>query len=497
MNGFHFAQMVSRLVRVSRPRRVAVSIGLIVLGLAMTWLAEIITTSRRGGSGGQIGPLQATLADAPSWGRVRPRWPKYLPESPTASGTAAAQIQPAMTVTPAVIHVPKEAAAELPSIETGPELFAPTIQPVPMAAAQTQPAAPKSLTKLTTPPALTSPDVAPQVSAPRPAGPAPIPVVASIPARMPAAPSIIRSEAMEKIARQSDQRIRDGFELANRGAYFAARADFIAALRLIAQGLDNEGNSTSHSQALSAALIAMKEAQDFIPVGGKLEGDLDVPPLVAGHRTPVLKVKPPQQVPVMRALKQYFTYAQEQLALAAGQEVSGSVALGALGKIHAALAGKPNPEVVAPEAKAIVFFQAAILVCPRNFTAANDLGVLLAHNGDSTGARRLLEHSVLVHRCSDNLSNLSTVYRQIGELRLAELAAEKARAAKAAEVAWQKSASLSAGGAVEWVDPTALAQSPGPWSDPSSKPMPPAGQQEAAKPIVGLLPMPFAPATAR
>ncbi len=232
---------------------------------------------------------------------------------------------------------------------------------------------------------------------------------------------------MEKIALQSDQQIRHGFELANRGAYFAARAEFTAALRLIAQGLDNERNTTVHSRALSAALTAMKEAQDFIPAGGKLEGELDLPPIVAGHRTPVLKNVPPEQLQAMRALKQYFTFAQEQLALAAGQEVSGSVALSALGKMHAALAGKPNPEIVAPEAKAIVFFQAAILVCPRNYMAANDLGVLLAHSGDFAGARRMLEHSVLVCRCWENLNNLSVVYRQVGQQRLAELAAEKAR----------------------------------------------------------------------
>ena len=57
------------------------------------------------------------------------------------------------------------------------------------------------------------------------------------------------------------------------------------------------------------------------------------------------------------------------------------MALGALGKVHAALAGKANSEIVLPEAKAIVFFQAAILVCPRNYVAANELGVLLRSTG--------------------------------------------------------------------------------------------------------------------
>ncbi len=332
-------------------------------------------------------------------------------------------------------------------------------------------------------------------------GPVPTPAVVPAPARLPETPPM-HSEAMEKIATQSDQRIRHGFELANHGAYFAARAEFIAALRLIAQGLDNQGNTTVHSQALSAALTAMKEAQDFIPAGGKLEGDLDLPSLVAGHHTPVLKNVQPEALQAMRALKQYLTFAQEQLASATGQEVSGSVALGALGKMHAGLAGKAGSQIVAPEAKAIVFFQAAILVCPRNYMSENDLGVLLAHNGDYAGARRMLEHSVLVCRCSENLNNLSVVYRHLGEPRLAELAADKAQVAKAEENARQKNASLSAGGTVAWVDPAALVQSASPWVDPPAKPATTPGPDPApagatsGRPI-GLVPVPFGSATMR
>jgi tetratricopeptide (TPR) repeat protein len=305
----------------------------------------------------------------------------------------------------------------------------------------------------------------------------------------------VRTEAMEKISTQADQQVRHGFELANRGACFAARAEFTAALRLITQGLDNDQGTTVHSQALSAGLTALKEAQDFIPPGGKLEGELDLLPIVAGHSTPVLKNVPGQQLQAMRALKQYHTFAQTELARAAGQELSASIALGALGKLHAALAAKANPEVPAPEAKAIVFFQAAILVCPKNYMAANDLGVLLAHSGDYLGARRMLEHSVLVCRCPENLNNLSVVYRQVGEPRLADLAVEKAQVARATEIARLKNANLSDGGKVQWVDPTALAQSSGRWDDSPSKPAPAAGQQGPAPsaPVVGLMPAPFAP----
>ena len=88
----------------------------------------------------------------------------------------------------------------------------------------------------------------------------------------------------------------------------------------------------------------------------------------------------------MRAMKQYFTFAQEQLCLAAGREVAGSMALRSLGNLHAAMGQKAVPEVALPDAQAITFFQAAMLVCPQNYMAANDLGVLLASERVRGGA---------------------------------------------------------------------------------------------------------------
>ena len=134
--------------------------------------------------------------------------------------------------------------------------------------------------------------------------PAPVPLPIQL-----TAPRLTRSEALEKTAVQADQQVRHGFELADRGAYFAARAECTAALWLIAQGLDNEESTAFHTQALTAALTAAKEAHDFIPAGGKLVSELDLPSIVAGHHTPVLKNVPREQLQAMRALKQYLTFA--------------------------------------------------------------------------------------------------------------------------------------------------------------------------------------------
>ena len=63
--------------------------------------------------------------------------------------------------------------------------------------------------------------------------------------------SPVRSEQLESIARQADQQTRHGLELAGRGAYFAARSELIAALRLVAQGLDADGQTKNHGKSLA------------------------------------------------------------------------------------------------------------------------------------------------------------------------------------------------------------------------------------------------------
>src|SRR5947199_95823 len=77
-----------------------------------------------------------------------------------------------------------------------------------------------------------------------------------------------------------------GFELGNRGAVFAARAEFVAALRTLAEGFDADGGNNLHSQALAAALRALDEADDFAPLAQARRSELDVATIARSHRTP-------------------------------------------------------------------------------------------------------------------------------------------------------------------------------------------------------------------
>ena len=288
-----------------------------------------------------------------------------------------------------------------------------------------------------------------------------------------------RSVQLEQVAQQADRQTRHGFELAGRGAYFAARSEFIGALRLVAEGLDAEQKTDVHSRALAAALLAIKEAEDFLPGGSRLEANLDMPGIIAAHATPVLKTA--EKVTPLVALRHYLTFAQEQFAAAAGSEVAGSMALHAMGKLHAALAQKKGTPIVASESKAMVFYQAALLVYPKNYMAANDLGVLLAQCGRYADARAMLEHSLSLCPQSTGWQNLAVVYRQLGQTAQAQRAAGQAMLLRRTEISRRQTSPAAANDLVRWVDPQAFAQtSTNTPNSPVATPRPPAAKPQAA-----------------
>jgi tetratricopeptide (TPR) repeat protein len=283
-----------------------------------------------------------------------------------------------------------------------------------------------------------------------PLGPSAEPVHLKSPA--PAAP--VRSEQLEAIAREADAQTRHGFELAGRGAYYAARSEFITALRLMAQGLDADEHTTNHGKSLAAGLTALKEAEDFIPHGAKIEADLNLRSLIGGHVTPALKDQDAATLTPLAAMKAYLTFAQRQLAEAAGHETAGAMALHALGKLHEQLAQKKTTGLQITDSKAVVFYQAALTVCPESFMTANDLGVLLGKNGNYEDARRWLERSASLTRSPTVWNNLAAVYERLGRNDLAARARQQILVAQANPRATNPTS--AAGGNVRWVGPEAF-----------------------------------------
>lgn len=270
--------------------------------------------------------------------------------------------------------------------------------------------------------------------------------------------------------KQVEERVWKGFGLAARGASFSARAELIAALTELAQRIDLESASDVHYRALAAGLNAIEEAEDFLPRGSRLDEDLDALDLASDHRTPIFHESQESFVSPLAAQRAYLQYASERLAFAVGHEPAGSLAFYAMGKLHGVMASDANATLELADAKAEVFHQAAVTADPRNYLAANELAVYLAREGRWPEARDMLVASVSVFAHPTTWLNLAEVHRNLGDTKLAELAAREAGWAKK-----EKQVRLARGDAVgpstvHWLSPAEFSAT----SRPSGDLQPPA-----------------------
>ncbi|MHB8899445.1 MAG: hypothetical protein ACYC6Y_11910 [Thermoguttaceae bacterium] len=267
-----------------------------------------------------------------------------------------------------------------------------------------------------------------------------------------------RSWELELIAQEADEHSRRAFGLAGKKAHFAARLEFTRALRIVAQGLDTQQKTNRHSLALAAGLRALTEAEDFLPGDRHLEAELDLAAIVGAHRTTLLKQAGTEGLTPLAAIQQYHSYAQEQLAAAAGGEVAGSMALYGLGKLYAVMGEQQHDdEIASARTKSMVLLQAAVIASPGNYMASNELGVLLARNGRHREARAAFQHSVATHPTAEGWRNLALTCERIGEMDVAYQAARQSLAMQHGTGGTTAPVIESSLGAVRWVAPADLA----------------------------------------
>jgi Flp pilus assembly protein TadD len=185
---------------------------------------------------------------------------------------------------------------------------------------------------------------------------------------------------------------------------------------------------------------------------------MNMPLIVDAHRTPVLKGRPLENVMLLVAQRIYLTYAQVQLAAAGGDQSVASLALHGLGKICITPAQMNGPQVRIAEAKAVVYFQAAVMIEPRNFLSANELGVLLAKFGRLEDARHAVEQSVANSNSPTAWRNLATINERLGDQQKAAICRQRVETA----LAQARPGAGTAGNSqfmVRWVDQETFAQS--------------------------------------
>jgi tetratricopeptide (TPR) repeat protein len=283
-----------------------------------------------------------------------------------------------------------------------------------------------------------------------------------------AAPNMTGHPTGAIVNERAQTKIRRGYELAQRGANFAARREFIEVLQMIAEAKDQIYGAQRRALALANGLRALDEAADFLPRGSEIDAPINVAVIVSSHHTPVGRAASAEGMMPQKLADLYFRYAQVQLGAAVSGEPAGSMALHALGKLYSQL-GRVEPEKH-PQAdrRAFALQQAALLARHDNHLAAHELGVLLAQAGHLAEAEQMLSQVVVREPHPIVFRNLARVQRRLGREQLA-LASERQAEVFAARAA--------ANEGVVWVAPEALAQT----GDALAPPMP-ASRAAAARP---------------
>jgi tetratricopeptide (TPR) repeat protein len=256
--------------------------------------------------------------------------------------------------------------------------------------------------------------------------------------------------AMMAVLRRADKRVRQGFQRGARGAHFSARADFVAALAMIAEANDAAQQTRHYSSALDLGLVALKESATFAGRGTDQSAS-GVARIVGGHQTTILKGAQGVELTAIGAAHRYCAYAGEQLAAAAAGEATGSMALFGLAKVSLAVGGGGPGRSLERSLQATALYKAALLADGNNFCAANELGVLLAENGNLEQARDLFLRSVSIAPHAATWHNLAIVHSRLGETQLAEQAQAQADALP-------KPRAPRGGPEVQWVDAQTFAR---------------------------------------
>jgi tetratricopeptide (TPR) repeat protein len=270
--------------------------------------------------------------------------------------------------------------------------------------------------------------------------------------------------------------VQRGYNLAQHGAFFAARTEFIQVLRRVAQAKDTGASSDDHARALAAGLRALDEAEDFVPSGVQLEAELVVRKMASSHRTPVLKDYPEEVLP-QEAVLMYHGYAQQELSIAAHGERSGSMALYGLGKVYARQAERHDDDVQFVRS-AMTMYSAALDACPDNHMAANELGVLLCRTGHPAEAVERFKRVIDLAPNATAYHNLAIAQQKMG---LAGQAAANEQESRRLAAVDRSAGAVSRRAGVQWVSPAEMARVAQPAAEAQVMSTPPT----AARPVTG------------
>lgn len=265
------------------------------------------------------------------------------------------------------------------------------------------------------------------------------------------------TEAIREDRLLARKAVLHGFELAQRRAKFSARARFIETLRIVARSLDEQSYGTNHSKALRNALNAYDETADFFPRSYRPDEDVNLHMAIEGHNTKLLEHADPDLLTPNQCAREYLAYAEQEFVAALGKDAFGAQALYGLGRLESSVETTASNAEMLRAHRSMVLYQAALRVDPKNFAAANELGVLLARYGKHEEAIAALKHCLAYSSQSTAWMNLASIYGKTGRTEEARFALAQAGKVRGLD---GKMPFIANRPRVEWVDPMTFATAP-------------------------------------
>jgi tetratricopeptide (TPR) repeat protein len=279
----------------------------------------------------------------------------------------------------------------------------------------------------------------PEYAQPEQARPVPMPPAAT--------PGRVSDAALQKAVHH----IEYGKSLARRNATEAAGQEFLGALRVLAESGDMATGTNDQTTAMRNGLLAIREASDFKVEDPQRQIIMNVAAIVEGHETQLIGQTEAQTMTASAATRRYLEYAGLQLGSCGGQNAAAAEALFCLGKMRSISAhSNPDPESIEMR-EAIIFHHAALTADPHNFRSANELGVLLARDGQLANAELYLKESLKIKQVPQSWANLAKVHQRKGtqyDMQLADLAMNEYQTSLHRQMI-----EAIPGAAIQWMEP--------------------------------------------
>ena len=151
---------------------------------------------------------------------------------------------------------------------------------------------------------------------------------------------------------------------------------------------------------------------------------IDAGRVSATHRTPFHQQIVAQGWDAEIATRAYYEYAMERLAAGCFDSAAAPNAIYGLARTAALLKNRATHGPL----RAMHLYDLTLRLDPSHALAANELGVMLSHNGRFHEAEHVLLHAVNCGDCPESWENLATVYGRLGKPDEYQWAMQRARA---------------------------------------------------------------------